>query len=89
LDGVSPMLSLSPAVATSEAAYSACAAMLMGLIDNGAQQLCRLDQNTEFQMIFTGGDAGKLFSFYPQAQLLPDLVLDGLACVLDYPQQLE
>jgi type III pantothenate kinase len=89
LDGVSPMLSLSPAVATSEAVYSACAAMLTGLIDNGVQQLCRLDQNTEFQMIFTGGDAGKLLSFYPQAQLLPDLVLDGLACVLDYPQQLE
>jgi type III pantothenate kinase len=89
LDGVVPVLSLSPAVATSDAVYSACAAMLTGLIDNGAQQLRRLDQNTELQMIFTGGDADKLLSFYPQARLVPDLVLDGLACVLDYPQRLE
>lgn len=89
LDGVIPVLSLSPAVATSDAVYSACAAMLTGLIDNGVQQLRRLDQNTGFEMVFTGGDGGKLLSFYPQARLIPDLVLDGLACVLDFPQQLE
>lgn len=89
LDGVIPVLSLSPAVATSDAVYSACAAMLTGLIDNGVQQLRRLDQNTGFEMVFTGGDGGKLLSFYPQARLIPDLVLDGLACVLGYPQQLE
>lgn len=89
LDGVIPELGLSPAVATSGAVHSACAAMLTGLIDNGMKQLQRLDQNTGFQMIFTGGDAAKLLSFYPQALVVPDLVLDGLACVLDYPQQLE
>jgi type III pantothenate kinase len=89
LDGMIPVLSLSPAVATSGAVYSACAAMLTGLIDNGVRQLHRLDQDTGLQMIFTGGDAAKLLPFYPQARLVPDLVLDGLACVLDYPQQLE
>jgi type III pantothenate kinase len=79
-------LDLSPATSTTNAVYAACAAMLMGLIDNGTRQLCKLDQNPEFQLIFTGGDAAKLLPFYPQAQLVPDLVLDGLACVLDYPQ---
>lgn len=79
-------LDLSPAAATSDAVYAACTAMMTGLVDNGVQQLRRLDQNSEFQMVFTGGDASKLLSFYPQARLIPDLVLDGLACVLDYPQ---
>jgi type III pantothenate kinase len=89
VDGEFPVLRLEPAVATSDAVYSACAAMVTGLIDNGMRQLSRLDQNSEFQVLFTGGDADKLLPFYPQARLLPDLVLDGLACVLDYPQQLE
>lgn len=79
-------LDLSPGTTTSEAVYSACAAMMMGLIDNGVQQLSKHNQNLEFQMIFTGGDASKLMSFYPQARLIPDLVLDGLGCVLGYPQ---
>ena len=79
-------LDLSPAASTTDAVYSACAAMQVGLIDNGIQQLCKHDQGLEFQMIFTGGDATKLLPFYPQARLVPDLVLDGLVCVLDYPQ---
>lgn len=79
-------LDLSPAASTANAVYSGCAAMVIGLIDNGVLQLCKLDQNVEYQMIFTGGDAAKLLPFYPQAWLVPDLVLDGLACVLDYPQ---
>lgn len=79
-------LRLLPATSTADAIYSACAAMLTGLIDNGVRQLNALDQSPEAQMIFTGGDAGKLLSFYPQARLMPDLVLDGLAFVLDYPQ---
>ena len=79
-------LDLSPAASTTDAVYSACAAMLVGLIDNGVRQLCKPDQSLAFQMIFTGGDATKLLPFYPQARLVPDLVLDGLVCVLDYPQ---
>ncbi|MDR7092252.1 type III pantothenate kinase [Cellvibrio fibrivorans] len=89
LNDMAPVLSLSPALATSDAVYSACAAMLTGLIDNGVKQLHMLDHNAGFQMIFTGGDAAKLLPFYPQARVVPDLVLDGLACVLDYPQGLE
>lgn len=89
VEGETPVLCLQPAAATSDAVYSACAAMATGLIDNGMRQLRQLDQNSEFQVVFTGGDAGKLLPFYPQARLIPDLVLDGLACVLDYPQQLE
>jgi len=79
-------LNLSPAASTTNAVYAACGAMLVGLIDNGTRQLCMLDQNPEFQIIFTGGDAVKLLPLYPQAQIVPDLVLDGLTCVLDYPQ---
>lgn len=79
-------LELSPGTTTSNAVYSACGAMLMGLIDNGVRQLSKDDRDFEFQMFFTGGDASKLLPFYPLAQLVPDLVLDGLGCVLEYPQ---
>lgn len=85
LDHTVLTLALSPATSTSDAIYAACAAMLTGLIDNGVRELHKIDHDNEFQMIFTGGDAGKLLPFYPQARLVPDLVLDGLACVLDYP----
>lgn len=83
-----PMLAmeLSPGITTSDAVYSACAAMLMGLIDNGVRQLSKYEQNLDIQMIFTGGDADRLLSVYPQARLVRDLVLDGLGCVLEYPQ---
>jgi type III pantothenate kinase len=82
-------LSLAPAATTSDAVYSACAAMLTGLIGNGLSQLRLLDKHIEFELILTGGDAAKLLPFYPQARLVPDLVLDGLAHVLDYPPPLE
>lgn len=84
-----PEFTLLPATATSDAVYSACTAMVTGLINNGVQQLRRHDQNTELQILFAGGDAHKFLSFYPQARLIPDLVMDGLACALDYPQHLE
>lgn len=79
-------LELSPGTATSNAVYSACAAMLTGLIDNGVRQLSKGDRNLEFQMVFTGGDASKLLPLYPLALLVPDLVMDGLGCVLEYPE---
>jgi type III pantothenate kinase len=89
VDGDIPVLSLSPATSTSDAIHSACAAMLTGLVNNGVQQLRELDQNNEPEIIFTGGDAGKLRSFYPQARLIPDLVMEGFTCVLEYPTKLE
>jgi type III pantothenate kinase len=85
LEGAPSALDLSPAVSTSDAVYSACAAMLTGLIDNGVQQLDKFNQGARHEVIFTGGDANRLLPFYPQARLIPDLVLDGLAGVLDYP----
>ena len=63
--------------------------MLTGLIDNGVRQMRLLEQNCRFEMILTGGDADKLMSFYPQARLIPDLVLDGLAYALGGSQKLE
>ena len=89
VDGDIPVLSLSPATSTSDAIHRACAAMLTGLVNNAVQQLRELDQNNEPEIIFTGGDAGKLLSFYPQARLVPDLVMEGFTCVLDYPTKLE
>jgi type III pantothenate kinase len=89
LDHPRVALSLSPGTATADAVYSACAAMLTGLIDNGVRQIRLLDRDCHFEMILTGGDAEKLASFYPQARLIPDLVLDGLAYTLGYPQKLE
>lgn len=86
LDSTPSMLGLSPAISTSDAVYSACAAMLKGLIDNGVQQLSNINQESKCELIFTGGDASKLLPLYPQARLVPDLVLDGLAGVLDLTQ---
>lgn len=83
------VLCLSPAITTSDAVYSACGAMLTGLVDNGVSQLRKRDQHGEFELIFTGGDASKLLPFYPRARLVPDLVLDGLACMLANSEQLE
>ena len=80
-----PELHLLPAANTTDAVYSAIAAMLTGLIDNGVRQLLAYNGDFECQLIFTGGDADKLLPFYPQARLVPDLVLDGLVCVVDYP----
>lgn len=83
LDEALPIADLSPATATVDALYSACTAMMMGLVNNGMQQLFdRSAANAEIELIFTGGDAAKLLPFYPQARLIPGLVLDGLACVL-------
>lgn len=74
---------LLPATETSSAIYSACAAMIVGLIHNGINQLKAINvADDEIELIFTGGDAIKLLPFYPQARLIPELVLDGLACVL-------
>lgn len=75
--------SLSPATTTSDAIHSACVAMIMGLVNNGINQLRAMSvADVEIELIFTGGDAVKLLPFYPQARLVPELVLDGLACVL-------
>jgi type III pantothenate kinase len=80
---------LAPATATANAIYSACAAMLVGLLANGVEQLRNGSSSNDIEIIFTGGDAIRLLPFFPQARLIPGLVLDGLACVLGSPQRLE
>lgn len=89
LDHPLDALNLAPGLATAEAVYAACAAMLTGLIDNSVRQMGAFAQEHHFEMILTGGDADKLMSFYPQARLIPDLVLDGLAYAFRCPQKLE
>ncbi len=86
LDKELTITSLLPAPDTANAIHSACAAMVMGLINNGVHQL-RVSRvvNDEVELVFTGGDAIKLLPFYPHARLIPELVLDGLACVLSDP----
>lgn len=83
LESSSSELSLSPGITTTDAVYSAIAAMLTGLIDNGVRQLRAHSCDVECQIVFTGGDAERFLPFYPQARLVPDLVLDGIACVLE------
>ena len=78
-------LSLAPAGTTTGAVCSAVAAMFKGLIDNAVRELQQCDVDAGYKIIFTGGDMEKLSPFYPQALLNPDLVLDGIACILDYP----
>lgn len=79
----SACLGLTPGRTTTDAVYGAAAAMYAGLVENGIKQLQSRALNDEFDIIFTGGDAQKFLPFYPQAKNMPDLVLDGLAYVLD------
>lgn len=73
--------SLQVGIATSEAVHSAVTAMLKGLIDNGVTQLHKMEPESRLDIVFTGGDAGKILSLYPEAKLMPDLILDGLGYV--------
>lgn len=77
-------LNLLPGVTTTDAVYSACTAMIAGLIENGIQQLRAHGVESGVQMVFTGGDAERFMELYPQARLVPELVLDGLGCVFGY-----
>jgi type III pantothenate kinase len=76
-------LDLMPGKTTTDAVYGAVTAMFAGLIDNGIKQLQSKAPDAGFDIIFTGGDAQKFLPFYPRAIYMPDLVLDGLAYVLD------
>lgn len=76
-------LSLLPGASTTDAVYAAVTAMLVGLIENGLTQSRNLAPHAEFDVIFAGGDAHKMLPFYPRAQYMPELVLDGLAYILD------
>lgn len=85
LDQHSELLDLQPGTSTVKAVYAAVTAMLNGLVENGVKQLQIIAPSTEFDIVFVGGDAQRALPFYPQAQLKPELVLDGLAYALDNP----
>lgn len=89
LDRNSGLFGLRPGTSTTGAVYAAVMAMLGGLVENGIRQLQIAAPNIEFDIVFAGGDAQRALPFYPQAQLKPELVLDGLAYVLDNPRQME
>lgn len=74
---------LNPGRSTTEAVFRAITAMLVGLIENGLAQLRKLNPDEPIKFVFTGGDAEKISAFYPQAEYVPDLVMDGLAYVFN------
>lgn len=86
LDQYSELLQLQPGTSTTRAVYAGVTAMLSGLVGNGIKQLQIITSNAEFDIVFAGGDAQRALPFYPQAQLKPELVLDGLAYALDNPK---
>lgn len=77
---------LRPGTSTTAAVYAAITAMLGGLLENSVRQLQIIAPNSDFDIVFAGGDAQRALPFYPQAQLKPELVLDGLAYALDDPR---
>lgn len=72
-------LSEAPGLSTSSAICGGCTSMLMGLVDNATRQLHKLSGDEAFELVFAGGDAARLMSFYPGAHLINDSVLDGLS----------
>lgn len=76
-------------LSTSSAICGGCTSMLIGLVDNAIKQLGKISGDEPFALLFTGGDAVQLKSFYPQAQLMNDLVLDGLVYAIQGSTPLE
>lgn len=89
IDEFFSVASLQPGIATSGAVHSAVTAMLMGLVGNGITQLQEMEPESKMDIVFTGGDAGKFLSLYPEAQFLPDLTLDGLSYVFNNSKNTE
>lgn len=73
-------INLLPGRSTADAVFAGLSSMLSGVIENGIKQLSAQD-NEKIELIFTGGDADKLLPLYPDAHVVPELVLDGLVCV--------
>lgn len=89
IDNFFEVTSLQVGITTNEAVYAALTVMLVGLIDSGAAQLHKMEIENNINVVFTGGDAGKFLSLYPEAKLMPDLVLDGLDYVFNDPKNAE
>lgn len=75
-------LSEQPGVSTSLAICGGCTSMLKGLVDNAVEQMHQSTGSDMCALIFTGGNAPQLATYYPSAQLANDLVMDGMAYVM-------
>ncbi|WP_049630934.1 type III pantothenate kinase [Cellvibrio sp. pealriver] len=74
-------MGLLPGKGTDSAVFAGVSSMVTGVVENGIRQLSGLGENN-IQLVLTGGDADSLALFYPQALLIPDLILDGLVYVM-------
>lgn len=82
-------LSLAPGDTTEAAVQAALGAMALGVVDRG---LCELNAHersyggyAEPVVCLAGGDGAVLAKLLPRANLVPELVLDGLVAVLGSP----
>ena len=78
--GVWDGLSVAPGTDTESAVKGALAAMALGLV---ATAQAELRPGLEPGLLITGGDAQALAAHLPNARLMPELVLDGLALALN------
>lgn len=72
-------LALSPGDSTATAVANACAAMIVGVIENALQQIKLLSEHEKIYLLVTGGDAELIKDLYPWAEYKQELVLDGLS----------
>lgn len=70
-----------PGLSTDSAVYAGVVAMLCGLVSRGLDRL-KAATDSPIEIFLTGGDARKLKPFYPDASVVDELVLDGLAYVI-------
>jgi type III pantothenate kinase len=89
IDDMNLELSEELGFSTSSAICGGCTSMLIGLVDNAIKQLRNVSGDESFALLFAGGDVSRLKPFYPQAQLMNSLVLDGLVYAIQGSTPLE
>lgn len=78
VDLAATFLSLHPGRNTQAAVYGAMTAALVGVVNNALTQLRQLEPSGDVSLLISGGDGQKILPLFPEAQFIPDLVLDGL-----------
>lgn len=73
---------IEPGRNTAEAVCNGIANAALGLIGRSCEYAREIWQNSEFELILTGGDAVHLLPFLNDARYRPELILDGLAYAL-------
>lgn len=79
VDKESFSINLLPGRSTTSAVFAGLSSMMSGLVENAFKQLSEKN-NENIELILVGGDANMLLPLCPNARVIPDLVLDGLAC---------